>query len=155
MIKKVLFVCTGNTCRSPMAEAVAKKIIKNRKLSNLKVESAGISVMPGDAISKNAKDALKLIGITCNHKARQFDLDMIKQYGLILTMTKMQKEAIGNFENILTIEEYTNRPEISDPYGQNLMAYIETCEEIEKAVSIMIEKITLEVEDVIFWLYQN
>ena len=59
----IYFICTGNTCRSPMAEA----ILKSKNLDNVSVRSAGIYAMEGGEMSENAKQALANEGIFHNH----------------------------------------------------------------------------------------
>ena len=142
-MKKILFVCTGNTCRSPMAEAVATKLIKDKNFNETEVSSAGVTVNIDSDMEQNAKDALKAIGIeNFEHKPRQFQNKMLSGFSLILTMTKEQKDIIGDFENVLTVEEFTGCEEIPDPYGQPLESYIQTLNQIVKVVDVMFQKIT-------------
>ncbi|MCL1901415.1 MAG: hypothetical protein FWG51_03335 [Firmicutes bacterium] len=142
-MKKILFVCTGNTCRSPMAEAVACKLIKDKNFSEIQVCSAGVNVNFESHMEQNAKDALITLGIdNFEHVPRQFQNKMLSGFNLILTMTKEQKEIIGDYENVLTVEEYTSCNEIADPFGQSLESYIETLNQIVKVVDIIIQKIT-------------
>ena len=137
----VLFVCTGNTCRSPMAEGILKSIAKEKKLS-LEVKSAGISVFDGDNASRNSIEAMKKIGIDISkHKARQLHRDLVDEADLILTMSKPHKEIIiSNFpsakDKIFALLEYVYKidKDIADPYGGNLLLYEHTREEIYKAI---------------------
>jgi len=140
-MKKILFVCAGNTCRSPMAEAVAKNIIKEKDIKNIRVSSAGISANPMQHVSVNAKKALKLAGINFVHKARLLNEAMIRQNDIVLTMTAEQKAAYCKFPNVFSVKEFTGLNDILDPYGKDLKVYIETLNEIKKAVNIVIEKI--------------
>jgi protein-tyrosine-phosphatase len=68
----ILFVCTGNTCRSPMAEGLFKDMLKKNNIDNIRVSSAGISVFPGEQANEKAIKALKEKGIDIrSHRARQ------------------------------------------------------------------------------------
>ena len=62
-LKKIIFVCTGNTCRSPMAEYLLKKALKERKLKGFKVVSAGIHAKKGDAMNPKSAQILTDHGI--------------------------------------------------------------------------------------------
>ncbi|MBU5310705.1 low molecular weight protein arginine phosphatase [Tissierella carlieri] len=142
----VLFVCTGNTCRSPMAEGILKSIAKEKKLS-LEVKSAGISVFDGDNASRNSIEAMKKIGIDISkHKARQLHRDLVDEADLILTMSKPHKEIIiSNFpsakDKIFALLEYVYKidKDIADPYGGNLLLYEHIREEIYKAIKKIID----------------
>ncbi|CAK7049092.1 protein tyrosine phosphatase [Tissierella sp. P1] len=142
----VLFVCTGNTCRSPMAEGILKSIAKEKKLS-LEVKSAGISVFDGDNASRNSIEAMKKIGIDISkHKARQLHRDLVDEADLILTMSRPHKEIIiSNFpsakDKIFALLEYVYKidKDIADPYGGNLLLYEHTREEIYKAIKKIID----------------
>lgn len=139
---KILFVCTGNTCRSPMAEAIYNKYSN----SNLAC-SAGL-VAGDQEIAENSKIALKEdydILIT-SRLSKQFTLDMAKDFDLILTMTKSHKNAIINSypqlkSKTFVLGEYVDSPiEISDPFGQNIKTYKKCAKEIEELIKLLLER---------------
>lgn len=120
---KILFLCTGNTCRSPMAQAIFDKKAKERGLSVIS-DSAGISAFTGDRASEKTISLMKERGIDLSsHRSRRFSEYMADEYDYFVCMTREQSEAIAPFvneERILVGEE------IWDP-GDDSMAIYRLC----------------------------
>lgn len=130
---KIIFVCTGNTCRSPMAAAIMSKIAVDNDME-ITVESAGIMAAEGDCASENAVLAMRERGIDISeHKAYQLREKDVEEADIILTMTGGQKMMISQLapKKIFTLGEFSgNDGDIPDPYGGDLEEYRETAEEI-------------------------
>ncbi|WP_138203943.1 low molecular weight protein arginine phosphatase [Haloimpatiens lingqiaonensis] len=143
---KVLFVCTGNTCRSVMAEAIFNNCCKEKDICAF---SAGLSVIPNSIASENAiyvvKENLK---INLNHrKAIQIDEKIIENSDLILTMTSAIRDVLKNnfpkySDNIFTLNDYIGfSGNISDPFGGNIEVYKDTFFELQGKIFLLIGKI--------------
>lgn len=143
----ILFVCTGNTCRSPMAEGLFKDMLKKNKISGIHVSSAGISVFPGEDANEKSIKALIEKGIDIkSHRAKQLS-DEILNADLLLTMTSGHKDLIegyfiGNLEKrpkVFTLKEFASKisgekllnKDIADPFGRSYSIYLKTRDEIE------------------------
>ncbi|MEC0092533.1 low molecular weight protein arginine phosphatase [Paenibacillus macquariensis] len=107
---RILFVCTGNTCRSPMAEAILRKLAKERGLQ-LEVQSAGVAASQGAPISRHAEAVLRDHNIDDKITSQSLRLDIVRESDLILTLTQAHKQhVIRNFPEIVgkiyTLKEY-------------------------------------------------
>lgn len=95
-MKKILFVCTGNTCRSPMAEHIARRLLERKGLKGeIAVASAGLAALPGAPASAEARDVLAGMGIDLSrHQAVQLNRKQVEEADLIFTMTASQKRQL-------------------------------------------------------------
>lgn len=152
MIKyeKIIFVCTGNTCRSPMARLIYFEYETNSKLQVL---SRGLVVLFPEPANPKASMVLHNHGISLNeHMATQLEITDINEDTLILTMTEKQKNTIkkefGYSDNVYTLKEYVGEiGDVSDPYGLSLVEYEECYVEIARLVKKTVYKLNEEEQD--------
>jgi len=125
---RVLLVCTGNICRSPLAEALLKRTLAQRGLEGVAVESAGTGAWDGAPASEGAY----LVGLErgldlSGHRARLLTREIVEQAGLILTMARHHRarvDELGGEGRVFVLGEYAGREgedaEVSDPFGGDL-----------------------------------
>lgn len=142
--KKVIFVCTGNTCRSPMAEAIYKNLDRE---SDIKVLSRGIVVLFSEPINPKAEIVLTKHDLELGgHRSKGLRESDIDENTLLLTMTQDQKRKIlqgyPGAMHVYTIKEFTGENgDVVDPYGGSLLDYEDCYNELARLVKKTVYKI--------------
>lgn len=154
MIKQILLVCTGNICRSPIAEALLVRALQERGLDAIGVSSAGTGAWDGAPASEGAY----LVGLErgldlSGHRARLLTRELVEQSDLILTMARHHRarvDELGGEGKVFVLGEYAGREgdaaEVSDPFGGDLEIYRSTCVELEGLVATTVERLATEAQ---------
>lgn len=149
---RILFVCTGNTCRSPLAEALARKLIVERGLTDVEVASAGTSAWDGAP----ASDGALLVGMErgldlSQHRAQTLTRELVADAELVLAMGPHHLErieALGGSGRAYLLTDFASRGAsirpVNDPIGGELDVYRVTADELEQEVRRVFDRITAE-----------
>lgn len=145
----ILFVCTGNICRSPFAEGLFKKLVLQQEGEDFFAESAGLMALPGNAATALAQQVASEYGVDLSdHKAKPVNEDRLDWSDLILAMEKSHEamlmssfpKATGKVRLMRYFARFGSKTRgIADPYGLNYDAYRFCFLDIEDAVKGLVE----------------
>lgn len=151
-MNKIMFVCTGNVCRSAMANAYMQYLVNQRSdKSDFLISSCGINAVTGESATDFAILAMKNYNVDLSsHRAKNINDIDIENYDIILCMTDFQKNNVRTLypklsEKIFTLKEYVNQYEkyldIDDPWGLSKIVYDDCAKEIVRSVDELLNKL--------------
>ena len=147
-MKTVLFVCTGNICRSPMAEGLFRNSMRGRK--DYRVLSAGVGAVNGQVPSRYSILALQELGIDIsNQRSRMLTADLVREADYIFGMTRGHVEAISLMfpqaaEKTFLLREFDDtldsfEKDIPDPIGGSYEVYLDSRDQIEQGIASLVQ----------------
>lgn len=137
-MKKIMFICSGNTCRSPLAEGLFKKYLQENNITDIEVGSAGVGAFPGDAVSINSILVAGSRGVDISdHRARNINPEHLITTDLFFCMSESHKAVLSRHcdeSKIIVLN-------VADPFGRPIEVYEECAKQLESKFTEILERI--------------
>ena len=146
VIPRLLFVCSGNICRSPLAEAMARAALNAAGIEAV-VQSCGTSALTGMRAEDGARSVAVDLGLVLDaHRAQPVTRDLITAASLVVCVTDRHRDHVRQFfpherTKIVSFDELTGLGDIPDPYGGDDAEYRALRDQLEKGMPKIIERI--------------
>jgi len=148
----VLFVCTGNTCRSPLAEALLRRMLEERQVEGITVASAGTGACAGAPASEGSYLVALEDGVDLSaHRAQPLTPELAVSSDLILTMARSHRQRLSELgfgDRTFLLGEYAGRSgtaaEVDDPYGGSVTDYRDTYGQLKALLGSVVERLARE-----------
>jgi len=139
---RILFVCAGNTCRSPMATGILRKLLPEELLSRVEIDSAGVGAVSGEPALGGAVEAAAARGVDISrHVSKKLTPELVRKADLILVMERSHMDKVREMcpaktEHVMLLTELGERPargdgDIADPIGGTEEVYRRCYSQIE------------------------
>lgn len=143
---RLLFVCSGNICRSPLAEAMARAALDAEGIDAV-VQSCGTSALTGQRAEDGARSAAAALGLVLDaHRAQPVTRDLITSASLVVCVTDRHRDHVRQFfpkqrAKIVSFDEVTGLGDIPDPYGGDDADYRALRDQLQKGMPKIVERI--------------
>jgi protein-tyrosine-phosphatase len=145
----LLFVCSGNTCRSPLAAAITERLVRERGWQHVSVGSAGTAALNGALSTEHALAVASENGLDLmRHRSRELTTDVLEWADLVLTMTPSQLDTVvrlGGSSKVALVTDFiegagAGEP-VHDPFGGDLQMYRRTFAQLEEAATALLTRL--------------
>ncbi|MGE5543761.1 MAG: low molecular weight protein arginine phosphatase [Bacillota bacterium] len=153
-MKRLVFICSGNTCRSPMAKGLFIKHLEERNpelKDKIEVVTAGTQPNTEDMASPGALAAMGEVGVDISeHRPQPVTQEILSEADWILTMTRGHRDYLirtfGDNDKLYTINEFLGQDkDVLDPYGGDLDTYRSCRDELQQLIEMLAEKLKSEI----------